>query len=73
MNEKIHIGKIIKEKLKEFGHSVTWLAKEINCNRTNVYKIFNKSSIDTHQLVRISLALRHDFFLYYSDFLKSLE
>ncbi len=40
----------------------SWLAKKINCDRTNVYKIFRRASIDTALLLRISAVLEYDFF-----------
>lgn len=46
--------------------SPTWLARKINCERPNVYYIFQQQSINTDLLLRISIALNHDFFSYYS-------
>lgn len=65
----IHIGSIIKEKFDELELSVSWFAKELCCDRTNVYSIFKRESIDTSLLVKISLILNHDFFQYYSQYL----
>lgn len=62
----INIGKLIQQQVKERGLSVTWLAHELNYSRTNVYKIFDKQSIDTDVLLRISIALEYDFFAIYS-------
>ncbi len=62
----ILIGKLIKEKLEEQHHTVTWLSREIPCSRANIYKIFHKHSIDTEMLTRISRILHFDFFQYYS-------
>ena len=62
----IHIGSIIKEKFDEQGLSVSWFAKELCCDRTNVYRIFKRKSIDTALLGKVSLILKHDFFKYYS-------
>lgn len=59
----LHIGKHIKRRLEELERSPAWLAKKINCDRTNIYKIFNRSSIDTELLARISKALEYDFFI----------
>lgn len=66
----MHIGKIIEEELRRQERTVTWLADKISCERTNVYSIFKRDSIDTQLLVRISLALNHNFFAYY---MKELE
>ena len=62
----IHVGSIIKKKFDELGLSVSWFAKELCCDRTNVYSIFKRESIDTSLLVKISTILNHDFFRYYS-------
>ena len=62
----IHIGSIIKEKFDELGLSVSWFAKELCCDRTNIYSIFKRESIDTALLVKICIILNHDFFKHYS-------
>lgn len=59
----IHIGKHIENHLHEQHVSITWFAMELCCTRSNVYKIFNKSSIDIQLLWRISKILHHNFFL----------
>lgn len=63
----IHIGKLIKQKLQEQHRTVVWLAQRLSCGRANVYKIFEKYSIDTEVLMKISGILNFDFFKYYSD------
>lgn len=63
----MHIGQILKEKLKEDGKSVVWLARELGCHRTNIYNLFDKYSIDTHLLERISIIMRHNFFDLYKE------
>jgi DNA invertase Pin-like site-specific DNA recombinase len=67
MRNSIHIGELIRDRLKDEGRSVLWLAKKLNCDRTNVYKIFRKSNIDVIQLLRICIVLNFDFFACYSD------
>lgn len=57
----IHIGHLIKSVFDESGLSVSELARRINVERTTVYSIFERSSIDVIQLVRISAALNHNF------------
>ena len=58
----MHIGQALKEQLKEDGKSVVWLARELGCHRTNIYNLFDKYSIDTQLLQRISTVMRHNFF-----------
>lgn len=66
----IHIGKIIEEEFYRQGRSVSWFANKLCCDRTNVYNIFKRESIDTALLAKISRTLGHDFFSYYVDDLK---
>lgn len=60
--KQVDIGKLIKAELERQERSVTWLARHLACDRTNIYKIFSKRSIDTALLMRISEVLQHDFF-----------
>ena len=62
----IHIGDIIKKQFDAQGHTVSWFAKQLCCDRTNIYSIFKRKSIDTALLEKISMILNHDFFKYYS-------
>lgn len=61
----IHIGQAIESVLREQGRSASWLAGQLHCDRTNVYKIFKRASIDTVLLQRIADALDFDFFSLY--------
>jgi len=61
----IHIGQIIKAEMGLQKRTPAWLARHINCDRTNIYHIFERKSIDTDMLLRIGMALRYDFFQHY--------
>lgn len=64
----IHIGKIIKSLIKSKQIDVTDFARKINYTRGNAYKIFNKQSLDTNLLQKISVVLGENlFFNYISD------
>jgi hypothetical protein len=67
MNEKIHIGNIISQSLKEAGINKNWLSKQIPCDQSNFCKILQKPSMDTGLLLRISLVLQIDFFFQFSN------
>ena len=57
----IHIGSIIKKKLIEKSMTIMEFAKKINRDRTTVYNIFGRKSIDVELLIKISKALDYDF------------
>lgn len=63
----MHIGNILRDKLKQDGKSVVWLARELGCHRTNIYNLFDKYSIDTQLLERISIIMRYNFFDLYRE------
>ena len=56
------IGEHIKEVLFSQHHSAQWLSEQIPCERTNVYNIFKRKSLDVRLLMRISVILDYDFF-----------
>lgn len=66
MRAEIHIGQLIKEEMERQGRKSSWLAKELNYTRDNVYKIFSREYIDTDLLLNISLLLKVNFFEYYT-------
>lgn len=57
----VHIGQIIFEEMKRQGRSAGWLAEQIFCEKSNIYKLFRRKSIDLYQLMRISEVLNHNF------------
>ena len=65
--DMIHIGSLIEQELCRQERSAIWLAGELHCDRTNVYKVFKRKSIDTRLLVDISVILQHNFFLDYAE------
>lgn len=67
----MHIGRILQQRLKDEGRTVVWLANELGCHRTNVYNLFDKYSIDTQLLQRISIIMHYNFFSLYEDEVKA--
>lgn len=63
----VHIGKAIEDELRRQERSVAWFARHLCCDRTNVYHIFQRKSIDTEQLLRISKILQRNFFLLFCE------
>lgn len=62
----MHIGKEIHDLMQKQGRTTVWLARQLGCARTYIYKIYERPSIDTNLLMRISKILEHDFFCDYS-------
>lgn len=60
------IGLLIKEELEAQERGVAWFSRKIHLDRSNVYRLFQKSSIDTELLRRICIVLDKDFFALYS-------
>ena len=67
----VNIGKEIHAELLRQGHSVSWLSQQLGCNRTNIYNIFCRESISTDLLMKISFAMKRDFFALYSRHIES--
>ena len=67
-----NIGSIIEEQVRKQGRSISWLAKQLSCHRTNIYDIFKRNNIDI-LLRRLSLLLNYDFFKDLSDDVKHKE
>jgi hypothetical protein len=63
----IHIGHEIETELHQQERSVTWFANKLYCDRTNIYKIFKRNSIDSDLLLRISTILNRNFFKEYME------
>ncbi len=58
----VNVGVIFKEYVENHGVPPKWLAEQLNCHRTNLYKIFKKPHIDTFTIQKFSEALNHNFF-----------
>ncbi len=65
--ERLHIGNLIRQEVERQGITVVSFARMLGCSRSNIYKIYDHSSIDTEQLHRISSLLHCDFFRAYSE------
>ena len=61
VNDKVHIGQLIKSVFEESGMTVSELARQLRCERTNVYTIFKRRTIDVELLAMLSEILNHNF------------
>ena len=69
----IHVGTVVKKELERQGQTVEWLAMNIPTSTPNCYKILNSASINTDVLMRISVALEHNFFADIAKFFDDYE
>ena len=58
-NDNVHIGQLIKSVFDESG--MTELARQLRCERTNVYTIFKRRPVDEELLAMLSEILNHNF------------
>lgn len=64
--EEMHMGNVIRQKLKECERTNAWLARKLHTDNSNMSKILKRRYIDAELLLRISLILHEDLFAYYS-------
>lgn len=70
MNFKdIHIGELIKTKVKEDDLDTARLCKYFGCTEADLEKMYKQKSIDTEQLLKWSKILEYDFFRIYTQHL----
>ena len=60
------IGEKIRSVIKEKGLVQKLVAEKIGTSERNLQKIFEKDSLNTDQLQKISEVLNHNFFQYYN-------
>jgi hypothetical protein len=58
---EMHLGQMIKNRLKDTGMKKTEFARRINITSQNVYDIFKRKSIDSNLLLAISETLNFNF------------
>jgi len=71
-NAKTHIdiGFAVRQKMSEQGTTIAWLAQQINIDRSNLRKHLYHTQIYPELLLKISIALKTDFFAPYSCIVK---
>ncbi|MDR1112239.1 MAG: hypothetical protein LBL18_00535 [Bacteroidales bacterium] len=65
MKHKIHIGQLIRASMTSKGCSITWLANQMNRDRSHIHRIINRPTIDTGELSQIGELLDFNFFTLY--------
>ncbi len=69
----IHIGKIIKQKFITSNLTYNEFAEQLHCDRSNIYRLFKRKSVDCEMLVRISQILCYNFLLEYQSIINGNE
>jgi len=64
--EDLHIGTEIRKRAKKKGMRTETMAKLLNVSTPNVYKIFERKSMDTNLLTRVCEVLDFNFFNFYT-------
>jgi len=64
---KVHIRRLIREKFEASGLTKKAFAKKINLSSRHVYSLFERESVDTWLLQRISEVLNHNFFSVFTE------
>ena len=67
MEKTLHIGNEIRCELLRQERSVAWFARQLHCDRTNIYDIFSRTNIDLQLLVHISRILHRNFLREWAD------
>jgi predicted transcriptional regulator len=65
--KNIHIGSIIREKLKERGMRVVDFANALHSNRSSVYSLFERRNIDLELLILVSKIIDCDLLALYLE------
>jgi hypothetical protein len=59
--DNVHIGQLVKSVFDESGMTVSELARQLHCERTNIYTIFRRRTVDVELLAMLSEILNHNF------------
>ncbi len=60
-DKEIHIGQLVKSVFDSSHLSVSELARQLHCDRSNVYSIFQRRSVDVELLAKLSKILDYNF------------
>ena len=57
----IDIGLAIRQKMSEQGTTIAWLARQVKCDRSNLYRHLHNEHIYPELLLKISVTLKTNF------------
>ena len=58
----IHVGAMIKDKLDLERRTIRWFSEQMNCDRSNMYKLLSRAHLDSNFILRASKVLEYNFF-----------
>ena len=61
----VNIGEKIKQRAKELRIGPTELGVLLNTSKQNIYSIYKRKSLDAETILKLSVALKYDFFDYF--------
>jgi len=70
MSKKIHIGRLIRQKMREEGRKTHWLAEKIGCDVSNIYRIYGQQFPNSIRVIQICIILEFDVFPHYSEYVR---
>jgi transcriptional regulator with XRE-family HTH domain len=70
---KIHIGKLIQDVVKQKKVKPVDLANQLGKTRQNIYDLYSRDSVDVKLLLELSKALNYDFVSLFTLSEKSIE
>jgi predicted transcriptional regulator len=65
--KNVHIGSVIRTKLKERGMRIVDFADALHCSRSSAYSLFERRNIDLELLTTVSKILDYDLMSLYFD------
>jgi len=67
--KELHIGKLIKRKIRESGQKQKCLAKKMSLSESKISRICQNKTIITNILIRVCIHLDYNFFNNYTKFI----
>jgi hypothetical protein len=62
-----HIGKLIKQFVKQQNLSTNDVREAINASKQTVYKVYKRKIIDSDKLIKLSVKLKLNLFSFFQD------
>ncbi|MBB4805879.1 hypothetical protein HNP38_001151 [Chryseobacterium defluvii] len=67
--KKIHIGELVRKKVKEYDIDILRICNFFKCTIDDILQMYDSETLDTGILLRWSKLLKYDFFRFYTQHL----